>query len=258
MAAFPGSGSTWSTSCGAPSDPLVTAAPTPRLLLYGRRRGRPLRPGQQSLVDALLPLLAINLSASGEFDPRPMFADPPRSVWLEIGFGGGEHLAAQAERHRDIGFIGCEVFENGIAKLLGQIEGRHLANIRLFIDDARLLIGALPAASIDRVFILFPDPWSKRRHNKRRIVSRDTLDGLARIMSDAAELRLATDDPDYFSWMLECVTGHPGFMWLVRRPGDWRERPQGWPPTRYEEKARAARRSPAFLLACRRPRHKAV
>ena len=174
-----------------------------------------------------------------------MFADPPRSVWLEIGFGGGEHLAAQAELRRDIGFIGCEVFENGIAKLLGEVECRHLANIRLFIDDARLLIGALPAASVERVFILFPDPWPKRRHHKRRIVSRETLDGLARIMSDGAELRLATDDPDYFSWMLECVTGHPAFAWLARRPADWRERPPDWPPTRYEEKARAAGRSPA-------------
>jgi tRNA (guanine-N7-)-methyltransferase len=258
MAAFPGSDSTWSTNCGAPSDPLVTDAPTPRRLLYGRRRGRPLSPGRQGLVDALLPRLAIDLSTSGEFDPRSMFADPPRSVWLEIGFGGGEHLAVQAERRRDIGFIGCEVFENGIAKLLGEIQRRHLANIRLFIDDARLLIGALPAASIERVFILFPDPWPKRRHNKRRIVSRETLDGLARIMSDGAELRLATDDPDYFSWMLECVTGHPGFAWLVRRPGDWRERPPGWPPTRYEEKARAAGRPPAFLLACRRLRPKTI
>jgi tRNA (guanine-N7-)-methyltransferase len=258
MAAFPGNSSTWSTSYGAPSDPLVTDAPTPGRLLYGRRRGRPLRPGRQGLVDALLPLLAIELPASGELDPSSMFADLPRSVWLEIGFGGGEHLAAQAERRRDIGFIGCEVFENGIAKLLGEVECRRLTNIRLFIDDARLLIGAFAAASVERVFILFPDPWPKRRHHKRRIVSRHTLDGLARIMSDGAELRLATDDPDYFSWMLECVTRHPAFTWLARRPGDWRERPPGWPPTRYEEKARAAGRSPAFLLACRRPRPKAV
>jgi tRNA (guanine-N7-)-methyltransferase len=257
MAASPGNGSTWSTSCGAPSNPLVTDTPPPRRLLYGRRRGRPLRPGQQGLVETLLPCLAINLPASGEFDPRPTFADPPRSIWLEVGYGGGEHLAAQAERHRDIGFIGCEVFENGIAKLLGAVERRQLANIRLFIDDARLLIGELPTASIERVIILFPDPWPKQRHRKRRIVSPDTLDRLARIMTDGAELRLATDDPGYFSWMLECVTGHPAFTWLARRPGDWRERPPDWPPTRYEEKARAAGRSPVFLRARRHPRLKA-
>jgi tRNA (guanine-N7-)-methyltransferase len=254
MAAFPGNGSTWSTSCGAPSDPLVTDAPASRRLLYGRRRGRPLRPGQRDLFAHVLPCLAINLPASGEFDARLTFPDPPRSIWLEIGFGGGEHLAAQAERHRNVGFIGCEVFENGIAKLLGEVERRQLANIRLFIDDARLLIGALPAASIERVFILFPDPWPKQRHHKRRIVSRDTLDYLARIMTDGAELRLASDDSDYFSWMLECVTGHPAFAWLARRPADWRQRPPDWQPTRYEEKARAAGRSPAFLRAYRHPR----
>ena len=118
----------------------------------------------------------------------------PRAIWLEIGFGGGEHLAQQAEQHPEIGFIGCEVFENGIAKLLAQIERRRLDNIRIFADDARLLIAALPPASIDRVFILFPDPWPKRRQHKRRIVSRATLDGLAEIMTDGAELRLATDD----------------------------------------------------------------
>jgi tRNA (guanine-N7-)-methyltransferase len=205
-------------------------------------------------VEGLLPCLAFSLPPSGGLEPGAVFADPPRSIWLEIGFGGGEHLAVLADRHPDAGFIGCEVFENGIAKLLAEVERRRLANVRLFIDDARLLIAALPEASIARVFILFPDPWPKQRHHKRRIVSRETLDGLARIMTDEAELRLATDDPDYFSWMLEQVTGHPAFEWLARRPGDWRERPPGWPLTRYEEKARGAGRSPAFLRARRRPR----
>jgi len=127
-----------------------------------------------------------------------------------------------------------------------------LDNIRIFANDARLIIAALQPSSIDRVFILFPDPWPKRRHEKRRFVSRETLDTLAAIMTDGAELRLATDDGNYLSWMLERLTKHPSFEWIVRGPCDWRNRPKHWPPTRYEEKARAAGRAPAFLLLRRR------
>jgi tRNA (guanine-N7-)-methyltransferase len=202
----------------------------------------------------LLPQLRVTIPASGRLDPAALFVAARVSIWLEIGFGGGEHLAAQAERHPEIGFIGSEVFENGIVKLLSEVERRHLANVRVFADDARLLLPALPPASIARVFMLFPDPWPKRRHHKRRIVSRETLDGLAEIMIDEAELRVATDECDYLCWMLERVTDHPALEWLARRPGDWRERPQDWPPTRYEEKARMAGRSPTFLRMRRRPR----
>jgi tRNA (guanine-N7-)-methyltransferase len=177
-----------------------------------------------------------------------------QAVWLEVGFGAGEHLAAQAERHREISFIGCEVFENGIVKMLRQMERLRLDNVRLFADDAHLLIEALPAASVDRVFILFPDPWPKRRHAKRRIVSRETLDALAVIMRDGAELRLATDDRNYLCWILEQVTDHSAFEWLARRPSDWRERPEDWPSTRYEKKALAAGRAPFFLRSRRRAR----
>jgi len=254
MAAFHGKGLISSTNCSAFSEPAGQPALFRPQWLYGRKRGRPLRPGQQTLTQELLPRLAIDQPRSGEIDPARLFAAAPQSIWLEIGFGGGEHLAVQAEAHRDVGIIGCEVFENGIAKLLGEIENRRLGNIRLFTDDARLLMAALPAASMARVFILFPDPWSKARHHKRRIVSSATLDQLARIMSDAAELRLATDDSGYFAWMLERVTGHPAFEWLARRPADWRQRPPDWPATRYEEKARAAGRSPFFLRARRRDR----
>jgi tRNA (guanine-N7-)-methyltransferase len=195
----------------------------------------------------LLPRLAINLPPSGHFDIAALFGNARPSIWLEIGFGGGEHLAQLAEQHPQTGFIGCEVFENGIVKLLGQIERRRLDNIRIFPDDARLIMAALPPASVDRVFMLFPDPWPKRRQHKRRIVSRETLDALAEIMTDNAELRMATDDADYLSWILEHITAHPAFEWLARRPADWRERPPDWPPTRYEAKARAAGRLPAFL-----------
>lgn len=213
-----------------------------------------MRAGQQARVKGLLPQLAISIAESGRLDLGALFGIARPSVWLEIGFGGGEHLAQLAEQYWQTGFIGCEVFENGIAKLLAQIERRRLDNVRIFANDARLLIAALPPASVDRVFILFPDPWPKRRQHKRRIVSRATLDGLAEIMTDDAELRIATDDGDYLCWILECVTAHPAFEWLARRPGHWRERPPDWPPTRYEEKARAAGRPPAFLRVRRRPR----
>jgi tRNA (guanine-N7-)-methyltransferase len=223
-------------------------------VLFGRRRGRALRPGQKRLLGEVLPRFALRIPTSGRLEPALLFDPPRQSLGLEIGFGAGEHLAWQAERHPETGFIGCEVFENGIVKLLAEIESRRLDNIRLFADDARLLLAALPPASVGRVFILFPDPWPKRRHHKRRIVSRETLDALAKIMADGAELRLATDDGDYLCWMLAHITDHPAFEWQARRPADWRERPADWPPTRYEEKARAAGQRSAFLRVERRPR----
>jgi len=222
--------------------------------LYGRRRGRPLRPGQRRLKDELLPRLTIALPKAGPLDPRSLFPMPVAAVWLEIGFGAGEHVAAQAEHHPDISFIGCEVFEDGIVRLLGEIARRGIGNVRLFTDDARLLLAVLPPASLGRVFVLFPDPWPKRRHHKRRLIAPATLDLLATVMEDGAELRLATDDRGYLAWMLEHLMAHPDFRWLARRPADWRERPPDWPPTRYEEKARAAGRRPAFLRFIRHPR----
>ena len=226
----------------------------PRRMLYGRRRGRPLRAAQRILLETKLPLLRIALPAHGTLDPRRLFAAPVTEVWLELGFGGGEHLAEQAAAHPAVGLLGAEFFENGVAKLLVEIERRDIANIRLFADDARLLLGALPEQSIGRAFILFPDPWPKERHKKRRLVSRETLDTLARIMSDGAELRLATDDMDYARAMLEQATAHADFRWLARDARDWRERPADWPPTRYEAKALAAGRRPIYLRFARRPR----
>lgn len=209
-----------------------------------------------------MPRLAVALPACGLLDPQTLFAPASRAaaptgaarpIWLEIGFGGGEHLAAQAAQHPEVGFLGCEVFDNGIAKLVGEIDRRHLANIRLFADDARLLLTRLPPGSLARVFILFPDPWPKRRHWKRRLIAPAILDRLAVIMAAGAELRLATDDPGYLVWILQHLTAHPDFLWLARRPADWRERPADWPPTRYEEKARAEGRAPVFLRVIRRP-----
>lgn len=203
----------------------------------------------------LLPRIRVALpDAAATLDPLSLFAPPVDELWLEIGFGAGEHLAAQAAERPRTGIIGCEVFENGVARLLAEIARRQLGNVRILMDDARRLLAALPKASLGRAAILFPDPWPKERHKKRRIVSAETLDALAAALGDGAELRLATDDADYAVWMLERATAHPAFEWLARRPSDWRERPADWPPTRYEGKAIAAGRRPVFLRFRRRDR----
>jgi tRNA (guanine-N7-)-methyltransferase len=198
--------------------------------------------------------LRIDLPEHGVLDPQRLFPVAPAEIWLEIGFGAGEHLVANAAAHPDVGFLGAEVFENGVVKLLAEVQRQELGNIRIFVDDARLLLAAFPEACLGRVFILFPDPWPKARHHKRRMVSPETLDQLARTMQDGAELRLATDDVGYLRAMLERVPGHPDFEWLARGPADWLQRPPDWPATRYEAKAVAAGRIPHFLRCSRRPR----
>jgi tRNA (guanine-N7-)-methyltransferase len=223
----------------------------PHRRLYGRRRGRPLRVGQRALFETLLPQLRLILPEKGpesgaSLDPRSLFDKPVREVWLEIGFGAGEHLAYHAAANPDCGLIGSEVFEPGIAHLLTEVKERQLANVRLFIDDARLVIAALAPQSLGRAFILHPDPWPKERHKKRRIVSRETLDHLAVALRDGAELRIATDDPDYGEWIAERVAAHPDFAPLPTEP-----RPADWPPTRYELKAKTQGR-PARLFSLRR------
>jgi tRNA (guanine-N7-)-methyltransferase len=216
---------------------------------YGRRRGRKPSTRQAALLDGLLPDVVLNLS-----DPPPgslgtLFAPPVREVWLEIGFGGGEHLLWQAAQHPDIGMIGCEPFEDGVVKVLRAIEERGTANIRLHPDDARAVLRWLPEASIRRAFILFPDPWPKKRHQKRRLVSPATLRELARVMAPGAELRLATDIGDYARWMLLAIREEGSFAWEPAGPSDWRLRPADWPQTRYEQKAlKEGRRSAYFRL----------
>jgi tRNA (guanine-N7-)-methyltransferase len=217
--------------------------------LYGRRRGRALRAGQRALIETLLPQLRIALPERGQLEPGRLFDTPVDEIWLEVGFGAGEHLALQAETHPRCGLIGSEVFEPGIAKLLAEISARKLANVRLFIDDARLLIAALAPRSIARAFILFPDPWPKERHKKRRVVATETLDDLAAAMSDGAELRLATDDADYAQWIAERADAHAAFEPVVPPT-----RPDDWPPTRYEKKAAAQGRAARLFLFRRRPR----
>lgn len=203
-------------------------------------------------MDTLLPAVEVVAPAAGDIlDPASLFPDPYDGYWLEIGFGAGEHLAWQARANPHIGLIGCEPFLNGVARLLADMEHAKLANIRIFRDDARILLAALPDASISRVFLLFPDPWPKSRHHKRRIVGPAVISQLARILRDGAELRVATDDPGYKGWILQHVLASGEFDWLARRPGDWRRRPDDWPPTRYEKKAEGAGRRAAFFRFAR-------
>jgi tRNA (guanine-N7-)-methyltransferase len=230
-----------------------------RRTLYGRRRGKKLRAGQQGLLETLLPRLRVPVVHS--LDPRdhPAPLDlpvlfggaKPGGYWLEVGFGAGEHLVWQAGHHPDVGLIGCEPYVNGVAKGLAHIERAGVDNVRVFDDDARFVMAALPPGSLSRAFVLFPDPWPKARHQKRRFVCRENLDRLAELMRPAAELRLATDDPVYLPWMMEQAGLHPAFEWLAQGPSDWRQRPHDWPPTRYEQKMLAGRR-PAFLRFRRR------
>ena len=221
--------------------------------LFGRRRGKKLREGQQSLLETLLQRLTLVVPPEPEkIDLPALFggAMPADGVWLEVGFGAGEHLVWQAKEHPAVVLIGCEPYINGVAKCLAHIEREGVENIRLFTDDARLVMKALPDQSLSRAFVLFPDPWPKSRHHKRRFVQRANLDVLARLMKPGAELRLATDDPSYLPWMIEHACTHPAFEWLAERPADWRGRPADWPPTRYETKRIAG--VPVFLRFRRR------
>ena len=194
-----------------------------------------------------MPRVGFEVAPGTPLDPLTLFHRPPRALWLEIGFGGGEHLAALAAAHPDVGFLGVEPFINGVAKLLRAVEAGPLANVRILKDDARLLLEVLPAASLERAYVLFPDPWPKLRHHKRRIVNGRTLADLARVVRPGGELRLATDDADYARWMLAAVLAEPRFVWTAERARDWREPPPDWAPTRYEGKARRAGRPPVFL-----------
>jgi tRNA (guanine-N7-)-methyltransferase len=210
---------------------------------FGRRRGKRLRAAQGRLVETLLPRLRIGGDADiGAF--RALF---PQDLRLEIGFGGGEHLAHEARAHPRVGFIGCEPFVNGIAKLLAIIDQERLANIRISDEDAMKLLPRLPDAAFGRVSILFPDPWPKRRHRKRRILSDETLAELARVMPPGAELRFATDIDDYAGWALARVMRSSDFRWTAERAEDWRRPWPDWPGTRYEAKAIREGRLPSYL-----------
>ena len=222
---------------------------------YGRRRGHKLRPGRQALMDTLLPRLRLELPPAGAtLDLAGAFGRPVSEVRLEVGFGAGEHLAAQAVARPGIGFIGCEPFINGIAGLLSLIENAGITNVRVFDDDARKLLPCLPEASIGRIYALFTDPWPKKRHHRRRFICDQTVGELARVLADGGELRLASDHGGYVEWMLEHVARHPDFAWPAPRQGDWTEPPDDWVETRYERKAKKQGLKPVYLRFLRRPR----
>lgn len=222
-------------------------------VLYGRRLGRPLRKTQRQRLSDFLPQIEVGplerLAA-----PRDLFDGPVEAVWLEIGFGSGEHLAEQARNNPAVGLIGCEPFINGVASLVRTVEAEAIANVRIHADDARAVLDALPDSSVERCFILFPDPWPKRRHHGRRIVSPETLRQLARILTDGGVLRLASDHSEYVRWMLFHTLADGCFAWRAKGPADWRERPPDWPTTRYEQKAAQRGESSVFLEFLRRPR----
>lgn len=204
---------------------------------YGRRRGRKPSARQADLLTSLLPKIA----------PAPDNLPLDRPLWLEIGFGGGEHLLWQARQNPEALCIGCEPFEDGVIKVLSAIEGENLGNIRIHMGDARELLRRLPAASVARAFVLFPDPWPKRKHVKRRLLNAALLRQLSDVMRSGAELRVATDIGDYARTMLEAFEGAPTFRWQADGPSDWRVRPSDWPQTRYEAKAVLANRHRYFF-----------
>lgn len=223
------------------------SAPT----LHGRRRGKKLTAYHTHLIEASLPRLALDLSRKIE-NAKALFACQPEEIWLEIGFGGGEHLTSLAKQNPQIGFIGCEAFHNGVAKALALIEEQSIENIRLFEGDAGLVIDALPGDCLKGIYLLYPDPWPKRRQYKRRFLSDGMLKRLARVIKPGGELRFATDIDHNAGWTLARILRSPDFRWNARNPENWQRPWDGWERTRYETKAVIEGRKPAYFIFERR------
>jgi len=213
---------------------------------FGRRKGHKLRPRQAGLFETLLPRLALDLSAPPPAELTSLFVEPVTAVCLEIGFGGGEAMLAEAKAHRYVGFIGVEPFVNGMAKALAGIQAEGLQNIRLHFDDALGLIAWLPDASLSRIDLIHPDPWPKRRHWKRRFVQDETVTQLARILCPGGEFRFVTDIADYAAWTLQRRS--PDFEWMAQCANDWRNPWPGFTGTRYHAKATRQQHSSCFLM----------
>lgn len=218
---------------------------------YGRRAGKGLRDSQKTYLEEDLAALSpgpVDWAENPDRNPLDLAAlFPGMPVWLEIGFGGGEHLVHQAAANPGIGFIGCEPYINGVAMLLGKIRDAGVSNLRIYPGDARDLFDVIPDGALDRVFLLYPDPWPKKRHHRRRFVNPEFLDPLAAKMAPGADLRVATDIEDYVRQTLEQVAFRPDFEWLAERPEDWRAPWADWLSTRYEQKALREGRRPHYL-----------
>ncbi len=224
-----------------------------RRKFYGRRQGRRLRPGQQRALALHLDAFAIpgvDIDANPARTPLdlPGLFGSPRPVWLEIGFGSGEHLVHLAAENESAGMLGCDPYVNGVARLVGKLVGSGIGNVRVHPGDVRDLLDVLPDGSIERAFLLYPDPWPKRRHHGRRFVNPEFLEPLRRALAAGAEFRIATDIGDYARQSLEQVASLGGFTWLAEGPEDWRQPWPGWPSTRYEQKALRAGRTPHYLV----------
>ena len=215
---------------------------------FGRRRGHALKPRQSDLFDTLLPKLAIDIGRSSPADLRSLFSRPVEDVRLEIGFGGAEHLIAEAKAHPQIGFIGTDAFVNAVAKALVAVSDANLTNIRLYFGDAIELIDWLPDRGLSRIDLLYPDPWPKRRHWKRRFIQDGNLTRLARILKRGGELRFATDIGDYAAYALACVLRSREFSWTADCADDWRKPWAEFGGTRYEAKARREGRTPSYFI----------
>lgn len=214
---------------------------------FGRRKGKPLRERQAKQLDEVLPTLVLDLSRPAPEQVEELFGFRPARMRLEIGFGGGEHLIHRALEQPDTGFIGVEPFVNSMAKLVGRIEDTGARNIRLYDDDATQVLDWLPASSIDQIDLLYPDPWPKRKHWKRRFVSAVNLDRFARVLKPGGQFCFASDIDTYVNWTLLHCAQHPSFEWTANNASDWLTPFSGWPSTRYEAKARREGRSSAYL-----------
>ena len=224
---------------------------TQTLRFYGRRKGRPLSQAMQRRLDDILPRFEMTAGPHTQTSLTELFsadsAAPPTDLCLEIGFGGGEHLSALAKASPQMGFIGAEPFVNGVVSLLRHIEDQQLANIRIWPDDVRLMLNGLPSGCLSFVYVMFPDPWPKRRHAGRRILNPEMLDKLADCLKPGGRLRFASDHPVAKSWLLAEAVRHPAFSWTAQTAQDCRERPADWPQTRYMSKGEREGRASSWF-----------